>query len=112
MIDHHQVGGALPEDTPVANPNREDDLSGLGYLCAAGVVFMVLLFSYFYTSIIFNSVDVAENLKKQGVTALDFEEEIELIAEEDAESALRAAAKMDSEGNKAAMDLIAMAKIM
>jgi len=27
---------------------------------------MVLLFSYFYTSIIFNSVDVAENLKKQG----------------------------------------------
>jgi len=27
---------------------------------------MVLLFSYFYTSIIFNSVDLAENLKKQG----------------------------------------------
>jgi single-stranded-DNA-specific exonuclease len=43
VIDHHQVGGALPENTPVANPNREDDLSGLGYLCAAGVVFMVLV---------------------------------------------------------------------
>ncbi len=28
--------------------------------------FMVVLFSYFYTSIIFNSVDLAENLKKQG----------------------------------------------
>ena len=28
--------------------------------------FMVVLFSYFYTSIIFNSVDVSENLKKQG----------------------------------------------
>jgi preprotein translocase subunit SecY len=28
--------------------------------------FMVLLFSYFYTSIIFNSVDLSENLKKQG----------------------------------------------
>lgn len=27
---------------------------------------MVVLFSYFYTSIIFNSVDLAENLKKQG----------------------------------------------
>jgi len=27
---------------------------------------MVILFSYFYTSIIFNSVDLAENLKKQG----------------------------------------------
>jgi preprotein translocase subunit SecY len=27
---------------------------------------MILLFSYFYTSIIFNSVDLSENLKKQG----------------------------------------------
>ncbi len=43
VIDHHQVGGALPDGTPVANPNREDDLSGLGNLCAAGVVFMVLV---------------------------------------------------------------------
>ncbi|HJR34216.1 MAG TPA: preprotein translocase subunit SecY, partial [Gemmatimonadales bacterium] len=27
---------------------------------------MIILFSYFYTSIIFNSVDLSENLKKQG----------------------------------------------
>ena len=27
---------------------------------------LILVFSYFYTSIIFNSVDLAENLKKQG----------------------------------------------
>ena len=27
---------------------------------------MVVVFSYFYTSIVFNSVDLAENLKKQG----------------------------------------------
>ena len=27
----------------VVNPNREDDLSGLGALCAAGVVFMALV---------------------------------------------------------------------
>jgi preprotein translocase subunit SecY len=27
---------------------------------------LILLFSYFYTSIVFNSVDLAENLKKQG----------------------------------------------
>jgi len=27
---------------------------------------MILVFSYFYTSIVFNSVDLAENLKKQG----------------------------------------------
>src|SRR5438094_3461256 len=36
----------------------------LPYDIAFGV--MVLLFSYFYTSIIFNSVDLSENLKKQG----------------------------------------------
>jgi preprotein translocase subunit SecY len=37
---------------------------GLAY----DVVFaaMIILFSYFYTSIIFNSVDLSENLKKQG----------------------------------------------
>src|SRR5690606_9690938 len=35
---------------------------------AYGAVFavMVVVFSYFYTSIIFNSVDLSENLKKQG----------------------------------------------
>ncbi|HEU4700759.1 MAG TPA: preprotein translocase subunit SecY [Gemmatimonadales bacterium] len=27
---------------------------------------MIILFTYFYTSIVFNSVDIAENLKKQG----------------------------------------------
>ncbi len=43
VIDHHQPGGTMPEGIPVANPNREDDLSGLGHLCAAGVVFMVLV---------------------------------------------------------------------
>ena len=43
VIDHHQVGGALPDCTAIVNPNREDDLSGLGYLCAAGVVFMTLV---------------------------------------------------------------------
>ena len=42
VLDHHQVAGELPADTPVVNPNREDDLSGLGNLCAAGVVFMTL----------------------------------------------------------------------
>ena len=36
----------------------------LPYIIAFTV--MILLFTYFYTSIIFNSVDLAENLKKQG----------------------------------------------
>jgi single-stranded-DNA-specific exonuclease len=43
VLDHHQVGGALPSGVPIVNPNREDDLSGQGHLCAAGVVFMALV---------------------------------------------------------------------
>nr|WP_274629568.1 single-stranded-DNA-specific exonuclease RecJ [Mesorhizobium shangrilense] len=43
VLDHHQVGGALPEAIPVVNPNREDDLSGQGHMCAAGVVFLALV---------------------------------------------------------------------
>ncbi|MDO9415380.1 single-stranded-DNA-specific exonuclease RecJ [Pararhizobium sp.] len=43
VIDHHQVGTELPACHALINPNREDDLSGQGHLCAAGVVFMVLV---------------------------------------------------------------------
>lgn len=43
VIDHHQLGHALPPCLALVNPNREDDLSGQGHLCAAGVVFMVLV---------------------------------------------------------------------
>ena len=43
VIDHHQQGETLPDALAVVNPNREDDLSGLGHLCATGVAFMVLV---------------------------------------------------------------------
>lgn len=43
VLDHHQVGGALPAAVAIVNPNREDDLSGQGHLCAAGVVFVTLV---------------------------------------------------------------------
>lgn len=43
VLDHHQVGGALPAAVAVVNPNREDDLSRQGHLCAAGVVFVTLV---------------------------------------------------------------------
>jgi len=43
VLDHHQVGGALPPAAATVNPNREDDLSGQGHLCAAGVVFLTLV---------------------------------------------------------------------
>ena len=43
VLDHHQVAGPLPRAVAVVNPNREDDLSGQGHLCAAGVVFLTLV---------------------------------------------------------------------
>ena len=43
VIDHHQADERLPDAQAVVNPNRQDDLSNLGQLCAAGVTFMVLV---------------------------------------------------------------------
>ena len=43
VIDHHQADEKLPEVHAVVNPNRQDDVSGQGTLCAAGVVFLVLV---------------------------------------------------------------------
>jgi single-stranded-DNA-specific exonuclease len=43
VFDHHQAPEVLPNTAALVDPNREDDLSGLGYLCAAGVVFMALV---------------------------------------------------------------------
>jgi len=43
VIDHHQADPELPDVHALVNPNRQDDLSGLGQLCAAGVTFMVLV---------------------------------------------------------------------
>jgi len=42
VIDHHQADETLPDVHAIVNPNRQDDLSGQGHLCAAGVVFLVL----------------------------------------------------------------------
>lgn len=41
VLDHHQAPEVLP-DAVVVNPNRQDDLSGQGALCAAGIVFLAL----------------------------------------------------------------------
>jgi len=43
VIDHHLMHGALPPCAALVNPNREDDISGLGHLAAAGVTFMTLV---------------------------------------------------------------------
>ncbi len=43
IADHHLAQEELPDALAVVNPNRQDDDSGLGYLCAAGVVFLALV---------------------------------------------------------------------
>jgi single-stranded-DNA-specific exonuclease len=42
VIDHHQADERLPRAI-VVNPNRVDDLSGLGHLAAVGLVFVTLV---------------------------------------------------------------------
>jgi single-stranded-DNA-specific exonuclease len=43
VIDHHQADETLPEAVAVVNPNRRDDLSGLGHLAAVGLTFMTVV---------------------------------------------------------------------
>ena len=43
VIDHHQTGDELPEVDALVNPNRPDDLSGLGHLAAVGLVLITLV---------------------------------------------------------------------
>lgn len=57
VLDHHQIGGDLPEAVAVVNANRDDDLSGQGHLCAAGIVFLTL-------------VDVQRRLREDGAESL------------------------------------------
>lgn len=68
VLDHHQAPVALPPITALVNPNRQDDLSGLDHLCAAGVVFMAL-------------VALSRALRLAGHTApLDLLRELDLVA--------------------------------
>lgn len=43
VLDHHMGGETLPPALAVVNPNRQDENGDLGYLCAAGVVFLMLV---------------------------------------------------------------------
>ncbi|MGJ5207088.1 single-stranded-DNA-specific exonuclease RecJ [Bradyrhizobium sp. HKCCYLR20261] len=43
VIDHHQCGEELPEVDALVNPNRPDDLSGLGHLAAVGLTLVTLV---------------------------------------------------------------------
>ena len=43
VLDHHLGGETLPRCVAVVNPNRQDESGDLGHLCAAGVVFLMLV---------------------------------------------------------------------
>ncbi|OAN74435.1 single-stranded-DNA-specific exonuclease RecJ [Sulfitobacter sp. EhC04] len=43
ILDHHLGGETLPEALAVVNPNRQDEDGTLAHLCAAGVVFLMLV---------------------------------------------------------------------
>lgn len=43
VIDHHQANEELPDVDAVVNPNRLDDISGLGHLAAVGLVLITLV---------------------------------------------------------------------
>lgn len=43
VLDHHLGGETLPDCVAVVNPNRQDETGELAHLCAAGVVFLLLV---------------------------------------------------------------------
>ncbi len=67
VLDHHLAGAELPECVAVVNPNRQDESGDLGHLCAAGVVFMVL-------------VEANRRLRADGVKGPDLMAMLDLVA--------------------------------
>lgn len=73
IVDHHLAGEHLPEVKAVINPNRQDDLSGLGHLCAGGVVFMLLVATKRHLA-------ASGYYKKSGLTPPDLMASLDLVA--------------------------------
>ncbi|HHX91952.1 MAG TPA: single-stranded-DNA-specific exonuclease RecJ, partial [Paracoccus sp.] len=67
VLDHHLGPETLPPALAVVNPNRQDESGDLGHLCAAGVVFLVL-------------VDMNRRLRGQGVQGPDLMAMLDLVA--------------------------------
>ncbi len=67
VLDHHLGGETLPEAVAVVNPNRQDESGDLSYLCAAGVVFLML-------------AAVNRLLRGKGVTGPDLMAMLDLVA--------------------------------
>ncbi len=67
VLDHHLGGETLPDCVAVVNPNRQDESGDLGYLCAAGVVFLML-------------VEAGRQLREAGAKGPDLISLLDLVA--------------------------------
>lgn len=67
VLDHHLGGETLPACTAVVNPNRQDESGDLAHLCAAAVVFMML-------------VDAGRSLREAGQRGPDLMAMLDLVA--------------------------------
>ncbi|TCP60829.1 exonuclease RecJ [Rhodovulum bhavnagarense] len=67
VLDHHLGGETLPPALAVVNPNRQDEDGALGHLCAAGVVFLML-------------VEVNRQMRAQGLSGPNLLAFLDLVA--------------------------------
>lgn len=67
ILDHHLGGETLPDACAVVNPNRQDESGDLAHLCAAGVVFLLL-------------VEVNRRLREAGKSGPDLMALLDLVA--------------------------------
>jgi len=67
VLDHHLGAETLPPALAVVNPNRQDEGGELGHLCAAGVVFLML-------------VELGRLLRAQGRPGPDLMAMLDLVA--------------------------------
>lgn len=67
ILDHHLGGETLPPAHACVNPNRQDEPGDLGHLCAASVVFLML-------------VEANRQLRTEGVKGPDLMAMLDLVA--------------------------------
>lgn len=67
VLDHHLGAETLPPALAVVNPNRQDEDGSLGHLCAASVVFLML-------------VEANRQLRAEGVQGPDLMSLLDLVA--------------------------------
>ncbi|WP_417263543.1 single-stranded-DNA-specific exonuclease RecJ, partial [Celeribacter sp.] len=67
VLDHHLGGETLPDCVAVVNPNRQDENGDLAHLCAASVVFLML-------------VEAGRQMRAEGAKGPDLMAMLDLVA--------------------------------